>query len=498
MLKQLGSSLTFLISLVRRKEVSMKQFSIQEAVDLLVAAATEPGRNLFMPGHGKYQPKDLRPYLGYDQEVGWQIIAEWGWLHSLAINEKMPSASAELLTNELLGSLLRNITSTQVAELERKVGHDIRALVLLMQEHLPEPLRRWVHWCQTSYDPISSGYAIQAKQTFDRVFYPKCQKISAMWREHIDKYAGTLQMGRTHLQDASPITAGAWLAVLHHRFANNARRARISAGEIHGKFSGAVGLRNVLTALAKELPLEETVLRILGLPSPEIATQIPLPEGLERYYHDLTLISAGLANFGEDVRHLQSSAIEEVRSASSTSSTMSHKTANPVTAENMAGMHVSVRTAYLAVLETVNSDMQRDLRYSNVMRSYPEVTVFTYQQLLTAERLLASFAVDGEKCEMNFWKNGRFVVAELLHLALQEQGYAGAHELLNQVIVPMARAVRKDLVDTMDEYVAEESHEDVRMFWDQVSEETRHLIAHPERYLGEAVKAARAEVLNGL
>jgi adenylosuccinate lyase len=475
----------------------MSVFSVNQAVDLLVAASLRPGRNLQMPGDPHYQPKDLRPYLGYDQRVGWQILAEWGWFHALARTGVMPAEHGDLLTPELLSTLLL-ITTTEVTELERKpeVGHDVLALLMLMRERLPAELHPWLHWGATSYDAISTAFALQAKHTFHRVFYPKCREVDALWVEQIERHADTLQIGRTHLQDALPVTVGFWLSPLHRRFVKNVRRAGIAANEVLGKWSGATGTANALRIFAPGAGLEESLMEILELPPPDLATQIPLPEELERFYHEITLVSAALANLGEDVRHLQSSAIGEVTSASSTSSTMSHKTANPIAAENLAGMHVSVRAEFAKVLETLGSDLQRDLRYSNVMRGYGAVIVFAYQQLMTAHRLFRSFGVDVERCKENFWRNGKLVVAELLHLYLQGAGYPDAHAFVNKKVVPHARKAGCSLADVVSELARNDQK--LALIWGQAPESIWFLLQHADQYRGRSVEIARVEVYNRL
>jgi adenylosuccinate lyase len=473
----------------------MEHVSLEYAIsEGLVIAARDTHRNLQMPGDPHYQPDGLKAYLGYDQRVLWQVIVEWFWMVALATCGRMPPEHAELLTEELLWKLMRTITTTKVAKLERETTkHDILALLMLMRREMPKELHRWLHWGLTSYDIVSTAFALQAKWTFKNIFVPKIAKVDVAWRTQIKKTAATLQIGRTHLQDALPITAGAWLAVLHNRFQRSCRCAAGLADDIPGKYSGAVGTSAAIRVLAQGQDLEHAALMLLGLPGAMPATQITQPEGLVRFYGEITLLSAVLANLGDDVRHLQSSAIGEVTSASSTSSTMSHKTANPIAAENMEGMHVSVRAAYLKVLESVPSTLQRDLRHSNVMRSHGEVLVYTFQQLQTAERLFRSFAVNETRCRENFDRNGKLVVAELLHLSLQSAGYPGAHHFVNTKVIPAARANGNTLDKEMDIIVRRSRSKALRTAWAETSETVRHYLAHPEDYLGDAIATARTE-----
>jgi len=120
---------------------------LQYAVSFIQEAAQQqPQRDLGMPGNRHYQPKQLQPYLGYDQWASFCIVVEWAWLLALAKHKEMPVSTAKLLTPELLRKLILEVTTTEMTKLERsKTNHDILALLELMEPLLPEPLRRWLH-----------------------------------------------------------------------------------------------------------------------------------------------------------------------------------------------------------------------------------------------------------------------------------------------------------------------------------------------------------------
>jgi len=476
--------------------------TFRQAVEMLVEAAYPKSgqvKDLHMPGDPHYQPEELRPYLGYDMRVSWQIIVAWFWLVTLAKFGLMPKSTARLLTGKLLRTMLVEITTTRVTKLEKeKTNHDILALLELMRSYMPVQLHRYLHLGLTSYDLISTAYAVQFIQTFLYVFYPKACQLDEQWRSHIRKYARSLQMARTHLQDALPITAGFWLAGRHSRFVYSVKMAKLFAKDIPGKFSGAVGAKAAILALSGGKDLEAEALTILELPTQRISTQITPAEPMERFFHELKLISGTLAQLGEDVRHLQASSVGEVSSLSSTSSTMSHKGANPIAAENLAGMYRSVVGETIKVMLNQQSDLGRDLRDSNVMRGYAATIVFAYKQLQTAYRLMKSFKLDEDKCLNNFWVNGKLVTAELLHLSLQRAGYQDAHSFVNQVIVPAARQSRNDLAREMDAYVSLSKDRQLRKAWKKVPRNIYKLLANPDNYIGQAVSMARDEADNEL
>lgn len=473
--------------------------TVRGAVAILTREISLSKRNLAMPGDPNYQPSDLKPYLGFDQWTGWLIIVEWFWMYALTMAGVMPLRDAKYLTRERLFRLLQSIPNTRARELERKkTKHDILALLELMRLYLPRALHRWLHYCATSYDIINTAYALMNKFTFRDVFWKKHCEVDEQWQAKIAEHAYTLQPGRTHLQTALPITVGFWLAGLHDRFVGNSRKAKKLSGKIPGKFTGAVGTSASQMVLIGHAETEKIVLDLLELPRAKITTQVTAPEPNARFYIELDLISGALANFTDDVRILQSSQYGELASESSPSSTMAHKKANPIVAENVAGMHVSVIAESMKVLLTLISNLQRDLRWSNVMRSYSAAMVFLYQQLENTLRILKTMRVDEKRCRDNFDREANLVVGELLHLYLQENGYRDSHQLVNTVIVPRATASGRNLAQEMDTHCASEEDFGLQEIWQQVPAHIMRNLVHPEDYIGKAADLALQESKNAL
>ena len=144
----------------------------ENGIKMLVAVAGYGNRNLQMPGQPRYQPAQLKPYLGYDQWASWLILVEWFWMKTLALMGKIPPEAATLLTEGLLKELLEKITTTIVDAEEVKTRHDIVALLNKMREILPVELHAWLHYCATSYDVISTAYALQYQTVFFDVIEP--------------------------------------------------------------------------------------------------------------------------------------------------------------------------------------------------------------------------------------------------------------------------------------------------------------------------------------
>ncbi|OGZ34619.1 MAG: hypothetical protein A2174_02440 [Candidatus Portnoybacteria bacterium RBG_13_41_18] len=467
----------------------------------LSRVARQKGRILFMPGDGRYQPEELKPFLGYDMWATFLIIVEWFWLLTLAKIGEMPERDAKFLTYERLMRLLFCITTTRQDAIEKETKHDILALLQLMRLYLPRSLHRWLHLGATSYDKICTAYALILQQVFIRIFWPKLQNLDLNWREKIRQYVKIVQAGRTHLQTALPVTIGFWLACLHHRFIDSARRAFHLVTLVPGKFSGAVGTSAAIRTMLPKIDAEGELMKMLGLKPAKFSTQITPSEASARFYFEMVLMSGVLGNFGEDIRILQSSMCGELTSAASSSSTMAHKKANPIVAENVCGMHVDVIAEFMKVLLTLVSDLQRDLRWSSVMRSFSAIMTYGFNQITSAEKVLKSLTVNEVKVSQNFKAEAKLVMAELLHLSLQKNGYPDTHTLVNKIVVPRSAETGADLAMTVDELIERGTIDvdgQLEKAWGRVSPSIVELLKNPERYTGDAIKLAKKEAKNKL
>ena len=486
---------------------------VDRAVDVLVdfckpmtrkAIHDSRRRDLQMAGHGRYKPLDLQPYLGYDNFAAWLMIVEWAWLKTLAKKQIMPKRDAKYLKSEILYDLIRSITTSDQDLEEAKTRHDIIALTNLMKQHykskkFPPQLHKWLHYCATSYDIISTAYALQYRLTFDRVILPKMRQVDTHWRELIATNVDTLQAGRTHLQTALPITVGFWAAQLHNRYVRNCRSAAHHANVVEGKFSGACGTSASQVVMMGDINAEECVLNMLGLAIAPISTQIAPPESLQSAYHALVQVSGTLANLGEDGRILQMSAIQELRSSSSTSSAMSHKTSNPIASEQLMGMHRTVVSQFNLLLMNMVSDLQRDLTGSSCMREYSGILVLVYQQLLTAERWLKNLKIDVERCRINLSAEERYLTAEVLHLALGMAGMPDAHHFVNESIIPITRSCGCSLSEAIEMYCNSPTNADkseCAEFLKKVPPDIMELLHQPELYIGKSKQIAMQELNN--
>ncbi len=458
--------------------------------------------NLMMPGNSRYQPEVLRPIFGHDHLFGPFALVEIAALEVLGDIGVIRAPDIALLTSEVRQQLIK-IPTTAVEELERTVTkHDARAWVQIARDILPPPLRPWLHALLTTYDPMDTGRSIMFIRAHEIVVRPMTNNLIGCLAEMVKKYADVVQIGRTHGQHALPITVGFWLATILNRVLYNASQADTYAKSLLGKCSGAVGAFNAQVGLGIDercggLTFETRVLHKLGLKVAPISTQILPPEPLADYLFALSKMSATLAQFVNDCRHLMRSEIAEIGEPFGKgqvgSSTMAHKR-NPIVLENTVGMWTRTIAEFLKVLLTLISEHQRDLTGSAVVRDFPTIVINLVQQLQSLLRespdgvpFISRITVDEEACRRNLLLSGDSILAEPIYIALQIAGYPGdAHKLVSDKAMPHKQANRCTLLHATHMVLLEELPDDGDHIWARIPPQVLSLLAKPESYTGNA------------
>lgn len=460
---------------------------------------------LEMPGNPRYQPKSLIPYFGYDNLARYLIKVELALLESLIDIKVIPPEDALLLDENLKNRLFDEITTTLQDKREREVTkHDIRALVQLMQELMPEPLRKWVHFSATSFDIIENARIYAYKHAFLDITLPALVGLIENLSSKAEEFMSEVQIGRTHGQHALPITVGFWMATLLNRFVDSAEKLKKAEDELVGKFSGAVGGYNAQIALGFDkksqelfnITFEELVLSKLDLKPSKISTQILPLNDLARFLHEYVLLAGNLAQLSRDCRHLQRTEIAEVAEAFGPnqvgSSTMAHKR-NPIAFENTEGLFLIIVAEYQKVFSCLVSEHQRDLVGSSVMREFPTIVVLSQYQIERMNNVLSKITIDKDSLERNFNQSKELIMAEPMYLILQLYGYEGdAHELVNHVLVPNVQKSGRSLTEELIKLSLED--QDIDKVISQIPKEMFDLLHDPYKYIGKA-EAKTVEVV---
>ncbi len=386
------------------------------------------------------------------------------------------------------------VTPEEVYEEERRIQHNIRALVNCIRRQISPTARPYVHLFATSADIMDTARALCLVEATRQVLLPDLQalmhKLIALARQH----AATPQMGRTHGQHAVPLTFGFAIALYVSRLGQRIEVIARSAANLRGKFAGAVGAYNALALLPGVDPaaVEARLMTRLGLTPPEISSQVAQPEYVADFVYALNSCWGVLANLADDFRHLQRSEIRELRdrkaadpnSAVVGSSTMPHKV-NPKDFENVKSLWKAYMPRIVTVLLDQISEHQRDLTNSASMRFVTEfLAAFAYGIHRT------SGSIDGIEADVvrmqQVLEEGKDpVTAEPLYVLLSLAGHPDAHEQA-RVLARQARSAHK----TLAEVVSQDRSLDP--YFKNLTPAQQAVLADPGIYLGAATERTRA------
>jgi adenylosuccinate lyase len=386
------------------------------------------------------------------------------------------------------------VSPAEVYEEERRIAHNIRALVNCIRRRLKPAARPYVHLFATSADVMDTARALCLRAVTEQVLLPRLveltRKLIGLARENAD----VVQMGRTHGQHAVPITFGFALALYVSRLGQRVEAVERAAKNLRGKFAGAVGAYNALSLYEPHDPaaVEARLMRRLGLEPPEISSQVAQPEYVADYAHALVSCWGVLANLADDFRHLMRTEIHELGDRAETdpgsevvgSSTMPHKI-NPKDFENVKSLWKAYMPRMVTVYADQISEHQRDLTNSASGRFVTElVTAFAYAVRRTS---LALDKVRAKKERMaEILEAGKdAVVAEPLYVLLSLTGHPDAHEkarvLARQSRVqnkPLTQVIREDR--SLDEYLG------------RCTPEQRKVLSDPGLYVGASRERTQA------
>jgi len=438
-------------------------------------------------------PLDFR-YYGADEQLREQLapyMSERGRVRSEALVEAaavQALADLEVCSQQIAQQVqdaAQSISPEAVAEEERRIHHNIRALVNVMRAEVSAEARPYIHLCLTSFDVIDTAMAWRFKAVTREVVIPWLLDIEQVLVDLARREKDTLQIGRTHGQHAEPITFGFAVAEYVSRLGSRIEAIQAVADNLCGKISGAVGAYNTSSLLLDDpQQFEREVLAQLGLEPSPYSTQIVEAEFMTDYIHALISTFSVLASLADDMRHLQRTEIAEVGEAFESeqvgSSTMPHKR-NPWNFENVKSMW----KAFVPRMQTVYADQlsehQRDLSNSASGRFLPEIIVALVCTVKRLHRVMSRLVTDGERMRRNFEMSAQMIAAEPAYILLAAAGHPDAHEAVRRLTLE-AQETGRPFVELL------EDSEELSPYLAKFSESQWTLLRDASRYTGIAAQ----------
>lgn len=370
------------------------------------------------------------------------------------------------------------ITPEEVFEEEQVTHHNIRALVNVIQRHLPEKLTPWVHLGATSADILDTALAVRIRDTMNKIILPLILDLLDILTALGEKYATVPQLGRTHGQVAVPITFGFVMAEYVARIGQSTQRLEGLSSNLRGKLSGAVGAYNAMCLITTNpLELEREFLKSLGLQPAEYSNQIVEPEHLLRLLLEINVCFGIIANLADDLRHLQRTEIAEVgelfEEGQVGSSTMPQKR-NPWNSEHVKSLWKAFSPRVITFYMDQISEHQRDLSNSASNRFIADYLAGFSAATARMKKILSTLNVDEERMKANLLSFGGGLLAEPSYVILALSGRGDAHEIIRRAVldanltgVTLKDALKKDRTVwlILKEYLSEEFGIDADEFY---------------------------------
>ncbi len=300
-----------------------------------------------------------------------------------------------------------------------KDGFPIIELVRQLRHHLKPESADYVHWGATTQDIMDTALVLQMRAALG-VIENTLEQVIKNLAALADRHRRTLMAGRTHAQQALPITFGFkvanWLApLLRHR----GRLVELKPRLLVAQFGGAVG---TLAALGdKGIQVQEALaeeLRLGVLPMPWHTQRDTLVEAANW----LSLVSGGLAKMAQDILLLAQTEIGEVRESDDPwrggSSTMPQKE-NPMVSEVI----IAVARANASLLASMHHALiQEHERATHGWQmewlALPQMFGHTSVALKKALFLSENLVVDGARMQENVRASHGLMLAEAVSFVL--------------------------------------------------------------------------------
>jgi 3-carboxy-cis,cis-muconate cycloisomerase len=311
------------------------------------------------------------------------------------------------------------------------VGYPILPLVHQMAKQCGEA-GRYVHWGATTQDIMDTALVLQVRAGLD-IIEGDIAALRGILADLSKRYRDTPMAGRTHLQQALPVTFGYKTAIYLAMFDRHAQRlAQLKPRVLVGQFAGAAG---TLASLGdRGFEVQQALCEELGLGIP-VSTWHVARDGLAEVVNFFGLVTGSLGKIALDIMLMASTEFGEVYEpfvkGRGASSTMPQKR-NPISSELMLAACKGVRQHAGLMLDAMVQDFERATGpWHAEWMAIPESFVLTAGALHQAKFALGGLIVDETRMADNLDISRGLIVAEAVMMGLAPHiGRQEAHDLV--------------------------------------------------------------------
>jgi 3-carboxy-cis,cis-muconate cycloisomerase len=359
-------------------------------------------------------------------------------------------------------------------------GFPIIALVQGLRKQVGSEAAPFVHWGATTQDIMDTACVLQLRAA-SKLFKTRIGEIVRHLSALADRHRATILAGRTHGQQALPISFGAkvagWLAPLLRHLE---RLEEISPRLLVIQFGGAAG---TLAALGdKGLAVADALAQDLKLASPALSWHAQR-DGFVEFAGWLSLVTGSLGKMAQDIILLAQTEVgevgESVEEHRGGSSTMPQKS-NPITSELIVA---AARTNASLLSALHQAQIQEHERATHGWQvewlTLPQMILLTGGALKHALYLAKNLQVDAAAMRGNIGRANDVILAEAAVFGLAAaMPRAKAEELVKRAC-RQAVAENRPLIEIVKR-LAQAEGVDSAVDWQALSK--------PENYIGESNK----------
>jgi 3-carboxy-cis,cis-muconate cycloisomerase len=357
------------------------------------------------------------------------------------------------------------------------VGYPILPLVHQMVKQCGDA-GRYVHWGATTQDIMDTAVVLQLRAGLE-IVEDDIAELRGILASLSRRYRDTPMAGRTHLQQALPVTFGYKTAIWLAMFDRHAERlAQFKPRVLVGQFAGAAG---TLASLGdKGFEVQQALCEELRLGVP-VSTWHIARDGLAEAVNFLALVTGSLGKIALDIMIMASTEFAELYEpfvkGRGASSTMPQKR-NPISSELMLAASKAVRQHAGLMLDAMVQDFERATGpWHAEWMAIPESFVLTAGALHQAKFALAGLVVDETRMDENLSLSRGLIVAEAVMMGLAPQiGRQEAHD----VVYDACRLANEKGLTLAEALLA-----DPRIA-DRIDRATIERLTSPKNYLGLA------------
>jgi 3-carboxy-cis,cis-muconate cycloisomerase len=340
----------------------------------------------------------------------------------------IPIEAADVIAKQANGSTL---DLDALREETDNVGYPILPLVHQLARQCGEA-GRYVHWGATTQDIMDTAVVLQLREALgliDQDISALRQILAGLSQRHRD----TPMAGRTHLQQALPVTFGYKTSIWLAMFDRHAERLQqLKPRVLVGQFAGAAG---TLASLGdKGFEVQQAFCEELGLGIPSSTWHVAR-DGFAEAINFLALVTGSLGKIATDIMIMASTEFAEVYEpfvkGRGASSTMPQKR-NPISSELMLAAAKAVRQHAGLMLDATIQDFERATGpWHAEWIAIPESFVLAAGALHQAKFALGGLIVDDAQMARNLDISRGLIVAEAVMMGLApELGRQDAHDVV--------------------------------------------------------------------